>query len=446
MRYREYKKVDLPWLDEVPRHWEIKRSKFYIHSKKEINKDKKVMNVLSLTLNGVIRNDAENPIGLSPSDYSTYQIFNNNDLVFKLIDLDNVRTSRVGLVNELGIMSSAYIRGIINNNILFPKYIYYWYYKLYIEEVYNKLGSGVRSTISSSELLEMQIPIPPKEEQEQIASFLDWKINEIDRLMEIEVEKIKVIKKSIKSVHQDLILGKLKNKSMNFTNKKFVDGIPSNWKVVKLKKVLEKIEIDANKDDEIVICSNHGYSFFRGDRKIGLSSEDNRYYQRVKKNQIMIHGMDTWHGAICISNHYGKCTRVVHVCKSQENDEYIVYYLRLLAFIGMYKPYSNGVRQNTSDFRSWNVLGNIDILLPPKEEQDSIALALNKYIKTSNKIIKISEGRIKKLQLLKQSIISDLVTGKVDIRNIEIPNFERFENDNLQEESEESLESIMEEV
>ena len=160
----------------------------------------------------------------------------------------------------------------------------------------------------------------------------------------------------------------------------------------------------------------------------------------------MIHGMDTWHGAICISNHYGKCTRVVHVCKSQENDEYIVYYLRLLAFIGMYNPYSNGVRQNTSDFRSWNVLGNIDILLPPKEEQDSIALALNKYIKTSNKIIKISEGRIKKLQLLKQSIISDLVTGKVDLRNIEIPNFERFENDNLQEESEESLESIMEEV
>ena len=74
-----------------------------------MNKENTENNVLSLTLNGVIRNNASKTIGLFPKDYCTYRIKKNN-LVFKLIDLENISASRVVLVPERGIMSSAYIR------------------------------------------------------------------------------------------------------------------------------------------------------------------------------------------------------------------------------------------------------------------------------------------------------------------------------------------------
>ena len=68
--------------------------------------------------------------GLRPDNYSTYQVFEKNDLVFKLIDLENISTSRVGLVHERGIMSPVYIRLECGEKIL-SKYSYYFHYNLY---------------------------------------------------------------------------------------------------------------------------------------------------------------------------------------------------------------------------------------------------------------------------------------------------------------------------
>ncbi|CDZ74417.1 hypothetical protein ING2D1G_0223 [Peptoniphilus sp. ING2-D1G] len=454
MRYREYKKVDIPWLDEVPSHWKIQRIASVFDIRKEKNDPIKTGEVLSLSAKyGVTPySEKKEKGGNKPkSDLTKYNLCYQGDI---LVNCMNVVAGAVGISNYFGAVSPVYYPLVTNkyNNKYYMEYLFRNYdfqrgmVGLGKGIMMNESESGnlttVRMRISWDTLKTLKIPIPPKEDQEQIAKFLDWKINYIDRLIENENKKIKIIKKSIKSAHKDLILGKLKNKSMNFTDKKFVDGIPSNWKVVKLKKVLNKIEIDANKDDEIVICSNHGYSFYRGEKKIGLSSEDNRYYQKVEKDQIMIHGMDTWHGAICISNHNGKCTRVVHVCESKQNNEYIVYYLRLLAFMGMYKPYSNGVRQNTSDFRSWNVLGNIDILLPPKTEQDSIVEKLSEYIRINKQTIKISEERLKLLELVKKSIISDVVTGKIDVSNIEIPKCKKDENIYINYDEEEIEEGV----
>lgn len=174
MRYEKYQSIDLPWLKKIPAHWKADRAKYHRTSLKALNKNNDEQNILSLTLKGVIKNNAERPIGLAPADYETYQVFEKNDLVFKLIDLNNIKTSRVGIVNERGIMSSAYIRAITKDYTVIPRYCYYWYTKQYYEEVFNKIGSGVRETINKSELLDMHLPLPPLSEQEQIVKVVDW--------------------------------------------------------------------------------------------------------------------------------------------------------------------------------------------------------------------------------------------------------------------------------
>ena len=423
MRYKEYKKVDIPWLDEIPSHWEIERGKFFIYSKKEINKDKKIMNVLSLTLNGVIRNDLENPIGLSPSDYSTYQIFKNNDLVFKLIDLDNIRTSRVGLVNELGIMSSAYIREIINKNILFPKYIYYWYYKLYIEEVYNKLGSGVRSTISSSELLEMQIPIPAKEEQEQIARFLDWKINEIDRLIELEKQKIKKLE-----INFTIIINNIFNA---------VEG-----EKVKLKYIFDFGKgLNVTKDDlseNGIKCISYGE--IHGKNRFSFSSDDKNLKSlgsHVKLN--IFANLNQGDFVFCDTSEdlegsgnfsYKKDSGIVYASyhtivakpKVNFNSEYIAYFFESDLWRAQIRANVKGIKvYSITQF----ILKDSYIILPDIYTQKKIVKNLNHFKGKKINLVNNISATIKNLESLKQSLISDVVTGRIDVRGIEIPNYDK---------------------
>ena len=94
--YATYKESGVPWLGDVPESWNLQRVKHLFCCRKLLNEGGSEKNVLSLTLRGVVKNDPENPEGLVPKDYRTYQIFNRGDLVFKLIDLENLRTSRVG--------------------------------------------------------------------------------------------------------------------------------------------------------------------------------------------------------------------------------------------------------------------------------------------------------------------------------------------------------------
>ena len=84
-------------LNVIPNDWKICRFKFCYNSKKEIVGDKfPLYDRLALTLNGVIKRSKNDDKGLQPKDFKTYQILRKNDMVFKMIDLQNMSTSRVG--------------------------------------------------------------------------------------------------------------------------------------------------------------------------------------------------------------------------------------------------------------------------------------------------------------------------------------------------------------
>jgi type I restriction enzyme S subunit len=192
-KYSSYKDSGVEWLGEIPQIWKILPSKRFHQIKKQPNSKRECGNVLSLTLRGVVNNDPDSPEGMVPKDYGTYQIFENGDLVFKLIDLENVKTSRVGIVHERGIMSSAYIRLCVGNGN-FSKFAYYYFYCLYLNQVYNNLGSGVRSTLGPTDLLDIPYLEPLPLEQVVIANFLDRKTALIDQAVDIKQKQIELLK------------------------------------------------------------------------------------------------------------------------------------------------------------------------------------------------------------------------------------------------------------
>lgn len=171
-----------PWVP-VNSDWDVAKGKRFFTNKKVPNLNMLETNILSLTLRGVVKNNLENPEGLVPQDYSTYQIVEKDDLIFKLIDLENIRTSRVGLVPERGIMSSAYIR-LIPSPLIFPKYAYWWFYNLWNQNIFNSLGGGVRANLSADDLLELEFPLPNLDEQIKLSEILDQEVASINDRIE----------------------------------------------------------------------------------------------------------------------------------------------------------------------------------------------------------------------------------------------------------------------
>ena len=186
--------------------------------------------------------------------------------------------------------------------------------------------------------------------------------------------------------------------------------IPQTWKVSRLKYILSKLNRERKPTDELLVCSNSGEVKKRGNSKLGLVANSEDIYQGVKRGDLLIHGMDTWHGAIAVSNYDGMCTPVVHVCDSNQSKGYIALYLRNMANQKIFKLISNGVRQNTSDFRSWDKLSNIPIPLPPLSEQERIVKFLEGKVLKIDKYIADKEREIQLLKELKEAEIAKAVT------------------------------------
>ena len=146
---------------------------------------------------------------------------------------------------------------------------------------------------------------------------------------------------------------------------------------------------------------------------MGLVADSDDIYQGVKAGDLLIHGMDTWHGAIAVSNYDGMCTPVVHVCTSKENLHFVSYYMQVMAYSKIFKLISNGVRQNTSDFRSWDKVKKIPIMLPTREEQDAIVDYIDKATTKADKMIVELTYHVEYMKEYKQRLIADVVTGKI---------------------------------
>lgn len=414
--YPTYDATGIKWNPTKPSHWEQWRGKRFFYSQKVKNIGNEEKNILSLTLKGVIRNSADRPIGLSPSDYSTYQIFEKDDLVFKLIDLNNISTSRVGLVPERGIMSSAYIRltARYECNI---RYFFLQYYDLWLRNIYNGLGAGVRQTLSVDDLLALDVVIPPREEQDQIVRFLDWKVSEINRLINIkrkEIARLEELKKAVVSHAVD----------------------NHNWKIVPLKRCLLSI---ADIDHYMPQSVDSGFPYvMTGDLKPNVESIDFEKCKQISKDDFkalsqkskpqkgdIIFARYATIGTVCYVD-IDMDFLVSYSCVTLKPNplilgKYLFYYLKSNAFIQDINKY---IKINTQGNVGIDSIRRAQIHLPDIEEQETIVRKLDNSCSQIDLMIENTKEQIQQLHEFKTRLISDVVTGKIDVRGIEIPEYE----------------------
>lgn len=442
-RYEAYKPVTSRWAKQLPFYWEFQKIAEVFIERKENNDPIKTTNILSLTnTRGVIPYSDKGNLGnKAKNDIRGYRLAYPGDIVLNSM---NVVIGSVGLSQYYGAVSPVYYMLYVRNN---TKYNVRYYNYVFQDKIFqgglNGLGNGIleiRMRIPMSKLKYVCVPVPPRDEQEQIVRYLDWQVSKINRLIAAKRKQIELMKDNLKSAVAKLTTHGIGSHDMCRSEIYWLTEYPSTWHVTKLKYILKKHRREVPPNAELLICSNSGEVTKRGDGKLGLVAASDDIYQGVKTGDLLIHGMDTWHGAIAISNFDGMCTPVVHVCTCREEKRFVAYYLKMMAYTKVFKAISNGVRQNTSDFRSWDKVGDLLICLPDISEQVAIADELDKLTDATKKGIACFERHIEKLVDLRTRLISDVVTGQIDVRGIEIPDDERAEEfafpDNTEEESE----------
>lgn len=441
--YPMYTATPLPWLPQLPVHWELLRNKNIFQETKEIVGDKAdLYPLLSLTTKGIILRDTASGKGKFPKDFNTYKIVRQGDMAFCLFDIDETPRT-VGLSDYDGMLTGAYTIFHVKN--VNSGYVYYYYLSLDNVKALRSLYSGLRKTINTGTFLGTKLPVPPREEQDQIVRFLDWKVSSINRLINIKRKEIKDLE-SMKqaTVSSAVTRGLNPNAPMKFSGVKWLGNIPAHWALLRGKNLYVKMQRPVSETDEVVTCFRDGTVTLRKNRRTTGFTESLKEigYQGIRKGDLVIHVMDAFAGSIGVSDSDGKGTPVYSVCQSIRdcNNHYYALLLREMARTGYIQSLYRGIRERSSDFR-FEVFAAQFYPVPPREEQDQIVRFLDSRMSDFNRIISLRKQQIEELEDLKTRLISDVVTGKIDVRDVKIPEFNMVEEDIDEEISEEIVEA-----
>lgn len=198
------------WIGEVPEHWEVRRINDIAIQNKTKNSNLAEKNLLSLSYGRIIRKDFNTSFGLLPESFETYQVVNKGTIILRLTDLQNdQRSLRVGLASERGIITSAYL-GLVFNRSINSNFAYYLLHVYDLAKVFYWFGGGLRSTMRFDDIKVIPFIIPPVDEQEAIAKYLDEKTAQIDRIVTAINTQIDKLKDLRKVLINNLVTGKIK--------------------------------------------------------------------------------------------------------------------------------------------------------------------------------------------------------------------------------------------
>ena len=423
---REMKDSGIEWIGEIPNSWTVRRGKAlfvntkYIPGKLSSNYDR-----LSLTLKGVLPRKKDDSDGLQPKDFDTYQLLRENELVFKLIDLQNVSTSRVGLAHATGLVSPAYIVLHANEEIL-PAFAEKFYLMMWYREIFNSLGdNGVRSSLNVSDLLNIPVCYPKMEEQIFLNDFLDTKCFEIDATAEDIQKEISLLEDYKKSVITEAVTKGLNpDAEMKDSGIEWIGEIPKDWEVIKIKNVGEYRNGLTYKPTDLT-DENTGTLVLRSsniqDGKISL--KDNVYVStvvrsdlKVKKGDILIcsrNGSRELVGKNAIIEDLKDVTfgafMMIFRCDS---PKYLYYILNSKVF----SYYLGSFFTSTINQLTGSNFGNMKIVyVSDKLEQSKIVSYLDTKCSEIDTLIADKKRQLDILADYKKSLIYEYVTGKKEV-------------------------------
>ncbi|EPB0946225.1 restriction endonuclease subunit S [Campylobacter upsaliensis] len=422
---RVYKPSGIEWLGEIPQSWEnVSIRSCFTESNQRCNTDSYPL--LSVTIaNGIIYQDnIENKKDISNDDKSNYKIVPLNAVAYNKM---RMWQGAVG-VNTLttGIVSPAYIVAIPNEKIL-PNFVSYLFKSKIMIGEFDKNSYGLcldMNNLRYDDFRNIKIPLPPLQEQKEIAEFLDSKCEKIQNYIEKKQKLITLLQEKKQALINKVVTKGL-NPNIEFKNSgiAYLGLIPHHWEVKKLKYV-GKVVLGK------MLCNEHqkGYShcyYLKSKNLQWLNvevsqiekmwfSEYEKSLYRIKKDDLLVsEGGEV--GKTCIwNNELAECYIQNSVHKITLNKfNNAKFFLYLFFTYGKLGVFDSVVSRVSIAHLVLEKLVNVDMVVPPLQEQKQIANFLDEKCEKINSAIEKTKRQIELIKEYKNTLINEAVCGRV---------------------------------
>ncbi|MCA4775624.1 restriction endonuclease subunit S [Empedobacter stercoris] len=457
--YECYKDSGYNWLGKIPINWSMESFKNILNERNEKNDPIKTDERLSLSIDkGVTSyNDKTTNLDRFKDDVSQYKLAHKGDLVFNSM---NMIVGALGVSNYYGCVSPVYYTYYSKHNS--TKFYEYFFRNKNIQGVLYSMGKGLlaidrgdgkyntlRLKVSRDDLRSFKIPLPPIHEQEAIANFLDEKTAKIDALVqtkEQQIEKLKELRQA--KIHQAVTKGlpchaepveasskthALSEVEMKDSGVEWIGEIPAHWEVKRFANSFSLGKgLTITKEylrDEGIFCVNYGeihskYGFEVNPEIHPLRCVDTDYL-KTSSSSLLEKGdfvfADTSEDLKGSGNFtylssniktFAGYHTVIAKPNNDLNSRFLAYEFDSAKFRSQIQSKVKGVKVFSI---TQTLLKTLFIWLPPIQEQEQIVSFLDEVTGKIDQAIAQKQEQITKLKEYKQSLINDVVTGKVRV-------------------------------
>ncbi|WP_036146045.1 restriction endonuclease subunit S [Maribacter sp. Hel_I_7] len=434
--YETYKDSGVEWIGEIPASWKLKRIKHTTYVKgrigwKGLRSDEFLEKSDSYVVTGT---DFKNGIVKWNTCYQVPKDRYDEDPFIQLKE-DDLLITKDGTIGKIAVVKDMPKIATLNSGVFvtrpktddYTSEYLYWVlesdvFKSFYD--YNKSGSTIQH-LYQNVFNEFKFTCPALEEQRSIINYLDQKTIQIDRLIAKKEQLIQLLEEErTVIINQAVTKGLDSTVPMKDSGIVWLGEIPEHWEVKPLKYLVEsnKESLSEQTADDLEInyieignvSTSDGIQEYTSYK---FKNAPSRARRIISKGDVIVSTVRTYLKAIASIDEefdgFIASTGFAVLTPKLIVSEYLGYLVRDEGFIGEIISLSKGVSYPSITTQDLN---NIKIALPSKEEQINIAESIkNKFYKIENTTLLIS-NEISLLKEYKTTLISDVVTGKIDVR------------------------------
>ena len=435
--YPFYKHSGVEWLGEIPAHWEVRRIRNVV--------DMRVSNVDKHTKEGELPVRLCNYVDVYKNDRITEHLsFMRATATEKeierfrlepgdvLITKDSESWNQIGIPALVEYTADDLICGY-HLALLRPQkasldggYLHYALQSPAVAYQFHVAANGViRYGLSLNAIKSVRLPIPPLPEQEAIVRYLDYVERRIRRYIDAKQKLVGLLEELKQAtIYEAVTHGLDPDVPLKPSGVEWLGHIPAHWKVLPNRVLfIEVTERDHPEEQMLSVTIAKGVirqkELLANNSKKDSSNLDKSAYKLVHPGDIVYNKMRAWQGAVGVSEYQGIVSPayVVQRPRAGVHSRYVHYLLRTAAFAKEAEQRSYGIASDMWSLRPKH-FKIIYGCLPPLPEQEAIAEYLDKEITNIDTTLNNTRRELELLQEYRTVLIADVVSGKVDVRDV----------------------------
>ncbi len=431
--YESYKKTDQLWLDQIPNNWSSIKIKHLFNERTQKGYPEEQLLVASQNMGVVPKNVYGNRTVEATKDLHLLKLVKVGDFVISL------RSFQGGIEYAYyqGIISPAYTV-MIPQNLINPHYFRHLAKSNVFIELLTMCVTGIREgqNVDYNKLKNHKLPIPPRKEQDQIVRYLDWQIAKINKLVSAKKRQIKLLKEQKQAViNKAVTKGIDDNLQMKDSGVEWLGKVPVHWEVRKLRTIAKtQFQYGANESGIPFTAENPRYiritdidlqGNLKDEGKLSLPSDIATPYILEDGDILFARSGATVGKSFIFKKCYETSAFAGYLIRYKPNKNLVVpeFVYNFTLGSGYVFWISQIFIQATIQNISAEKYKNLQIAVPSLKEQKSIVDYITNITEKIDTIIKETEKEIELLSEYKQSLVSSVVTGKVDVRGVVVPKF-----------------------